>query len=80
MTNLERIHAGQEGIERIQGGLDSMQVALQKAEEVAVLSEQVSHKLRRVLFVVALVGLAALAVAIIRARRTKDTDEGPEPA
>lgn len=77
MTNLERIQAGQEGIERIQGGLDSMQVALQKAEEVAVMSEQVSHKLRRILMIVAVIGLAAVAITILRNRRKRDEDEPP---
>lgn len=70
MTNVERIHAGQEGLDRLQSGIETMQVALEKAEQAAVVAEETSHVLRKVVIVVALLGLIGIAVAVMRSKRS----------
>lgn len=77
MTNVERIHAGQEGLEKIQGGVDKMQVALEKAEQVAIVADERSHCLRRILLIVAVLGLIGVAIAVARSRSAESSDEPP---
>lgn len=77
MTNIERIHAGQAGIEKLQTGLDAMHGALARAEEAAVAAEQVSHTFRRILMIVAVVGLIGIVLTILR-RRAADADVEPD--
>jgi hypothetical protein len=69
MTNAERIETASTQLERVQGGLDAAQVALEKAESLAVATEQVPRKLRRTMLILVLVALTGLAVAMVLKRK-----------
>ena len=65
MTNTERIRTASEQLDRVQGGLDATQAALDKAESLAVAAEQVPRKARKVMLILLVGVVAGLAIAMV---------------
>lgn len=76
--SVEGIRAGQEGIAHISDGVDAMTVALGRAEEVALLAEEVSHRWRRFAIVIVAIGIVVAVVGLVRSRRSGTDDGTPE--
>lgn len=77
---LAGIQSGQEGIAEIGEAVDAMKFALVKAEEAALLTEEVSHRWRRLAVVIVAIGVVVVALGLVRARRARSDDGAPEEA
>ena len=77
---LAGIHAGQEGIAEIGEAVDTMKLALVKAEEAVLLTEEVSHRWRRFAVVIVAIGVVIVAIGLMRSRRKGSDDGAPEDA
>lgn len=78
MTNTERIQTASEQLDRVQGGLDAAQLALDKAESLAVAAEQVPRRLRKAMLILVVGALAGLAIAMVVKRRRSTRGDGPD--
>ena len=76
MSAVEKIQVAEDRVERLQDGLDSVQLVLAKAEEVAVSGEQSAHRLRKVILTLLVLGIV-IAVAATVAKKMSMSD--PEP-
>ena len=79
MTSTERVVLAQDRVDQLQTGLDKVQVALAKAEDVIEATEEAKHGLRKLFLMLIVAGVIVAVVMTIKRkkpRKTKDDVEG----
>ena len=79
MTSTERVVLAQDRVDQLQTGLDKVQVALAKAEDVIEATEEAKHGLRKLFLMLIVAGVIVAVVMTIKrkkSRKTKDDVEG----
>ena len=79
MTSTERVVLAQDRVDQLQTGLDKVQVALAKAEDVIEATEEAKHGLRKLFIMLVVAGVIVAVVMTIKrkkSRKTKDDVEG----
>ncbi len=77
VTAVEKIQVAEDRVERLQDGLDSVQVVLAKAEEVAVSGQKAAHRVRKTILTLLVLGIL---IAVIASVAKKMSMSDPEPA
>ena len=76
MTAVEKIQVAEDRVERMQDGLETVQVVLAKAEEVAVSGQAATHRIRKTILTLILLGVVVAVIATV-AKKMAMTDSEP---